>query len=580
MGEGKVVPKSSIFSSQQPFKVSRAALGLFLATIFLAALLTISTVQNINRAHGLMERFLSQKGETIIKAVEAAMRTSFMHHMGKEDTLHTLLTESSRANDIVFIVITDSDGNVLSQTDNSPDVRHIEIDTSQIQHSDMAFTSMEEETGILTISKRLNLQVHITGNPMMEAGQHGATMDGHQFTDAYISIGLFTEEFDAARQQDVQHAIFMGAILFLVGSAGLYILFLYQGIRVAKSTLANMQLYTENVIESIPVGLVTLDIEDRVVSCNRKTEEILGKSLEITQGKRMKDAFPECQINPAEICDAILDYSTDCCTPDGNNVPVKIGGSSLVNDEGERIGTVLVIRDMSMIREMEQQLERTRRMAALGKMAAGIAHEIRNPLGTLRGFAHFFGNQEGATAESKEYAELMKSEVDRLNRNISALLQFARPREPHIETVNLDGLISKTVVLMEGDFSKQALNSHYQCNTDITLEADPDMLLQVLMNLLKNSVNATPTGGEVSISAVEDQHHVRIVISDNGSGMTEQVRERMFDPFFTTRNTGTGLGLSVSHQIIEQHNGTFEVKTAPGEGTSVTIILPKTKGAR
>ncbi len=294
----------------------------------------------------------------------------------------------------------------------------------------------------------------------------------------------------------------------------------------------------------------------------------------------MNKAFPGCSLNTSEICDAILEYAMDCSTSDGRTVTVKVGGSSLVNDEGEKIGTVLVIRDMSMIREMEQQLERTRRMAALGKMAAGIAHEIRNPLGTLRGFAHYFGNQQGATAESKNYAELMKSEIDRLNHNVSGLLQFARPREPQVVSVNLDALISKTVALMENDFSRHTLTFRYCCNTDITLEADPDMLLQVLMNLLKNSVIATPAGGEIYLSASQDQHLVRITIADNGSGMTEQEREKMFDPFFTTRKTGTGLGLSVSHQIIEQHSGTFEVITAPGRGTSVTIVLPKMQGAR
>ena len=170
----------------------------------------------------------------------------------------------------------------------------------------------------------------------------------------------------------------------------------------------------------------------------------------------------------------------------------------------------------------------------------------------------------------------MTSEVDRLNRNVSGLLQFARPREPQLVNTNLDTLISRTVVLMENDFSRQALNFHWQCNTDIVVSVDPDLVLQVLMNLLKNSVHATSTGGEVSISTSEDEHHVRIAVSDNGKGMTEQEREKMFDPFFTTRKTGTGLGLAVSHQIIEQHGGTLEVKTAEGEGTTVTIILPKT----
>jgi len=575
--EGKA-SKSSLFSPRLPFKVSRTALGLILATVFLAILLTFSTVQNINRAQGLMEHFLQQKGETVIKAVEAAMRTSLIHHMGEEDALRTLLTESSRANDIVFVVISDSEGNVLSQTENAPNAQLFKSDRSRIQGSDQSVTATDAETGILIISKQLSLHPHLTRMPMMMAARQSSANEEHPYNDAMISIGLFTEEFDIARKQDVQHAIFMGAILFLVGSAGLYVLFLYQGIRVAKSTLANMKIYTENVIESIPVGLVTLDSDDNVVSCNRKMEEILGRPLETIQGRKMKEAFPDCLIDSTEICKSILDYSTECSAGDGTNIPVKIGGSSLVNNEGENIGTVLVVRDMSLIRNMEQQLERSRRMAALGKMAAGIAHEIRNPLGTLRGFAHYFGNQAGASEESKKYADLMESEVERLNRNISGLLQFARPREPNIENVNLDHLISKTVALMERDISEKTLNFHYQCNTDITLDADPDMLLQVLMNLLKNSISATSAGGEVSLSTHEEQHHIRIVVSDNGVGMTEQDRDKMFDPFFTTRKTGTGLGLAVSHQIVEQLNGSFEVRTAPGEGTSVTIVLPKEQG--
>jgi two-component system sensor histidine kinase HydH len=405
-------------------------------------------------------------------------------------------------------------------------------------------------------------------------------MSKHPLAGSVISIGLFTDEFDAARRQDVQHTIFMGAILFLVGSAGLYVLFLYQGIRVARSTLANMRIYTENVIESIPVGLVTLGSDDRVVSCNRKMEEITGYPMEKIQDKKINDAFPDCQIDTSQIIESILDYSTECHTVGGKIVPIKIGGSAIVNNQGETIGTVLVVRDMSMIREMEQQLERSRRMAALGKMAAGIAHEIRNPLGTLRGFAHYFGNQVGANEESKKYANLMESEVDRLNRNISGLLQFARPREPNLVHVNLDDLISKTVALMEGDFSENTLNLHYQCNTDVRFKTDPDMLLQVLMNLLKNSIAASSVGGEVSLSLHEESHTVRIVVSDNGCGMTEQEREKMFDPFFTTRASGTGLGLAVSHQIIEQMNGSFEIETAPDVGTSVTIVLPIEQGER
>jgi two-component system sensor histidine kinase HydH len=228
---------------------------------------------------------------------------------------------------------------------------------------------------------------------------------------------------------------------------------------------------------------------------------------------------------------------------------------------------------------MEQQLERSRRMAALGTMAAGIAHEIRNPLGTLKGFAHYFGNQPSTTEESRNYAKLMESEIDRLNRNISGLLQFARPREPNIVKVSLDDLIGRTVALMERDFSEQGLNFHYRCNTGVNIHTDPDMLMQVLLNLLKNSIAATPEGGEVSLSTKNGTEQIRITVSDSGKGMTEQESEKMFDPFFTTRKTGTGLGLAVSHQIMEQLGGTFEVITSPETGTTVTVVLPYEKEA-
>ena len=573
--------KTSIFSSNQAFKVSRTALGLILATLFLAVLLTFSTLENINRAQGLMERFLLQKGETIIRAVEAALRTSLIHHMDSDgDPLSTLLAESGRENDIVFIIIADREGHVIAQTHNAPDVDVVRNGHAEALSTGESVTAIDKQTGIFTISKRLSWQAQLSATPMPEA--HSRRMSKHRgtFDGSTISIGLFTDGYVTAQKQDIQHAIFMGAILFLVGSAGLYLLFLYHSVRVTKSTLANMKLYTDNVIESIPVGIVTLDSMDRVVSCNKKTEEILGRPFGELQGETIDDAFPGCHIKSTDIRNSILDYSTECSTSDGRNVAVKIGGSSLLDSEGNTIGTVLVIRDMSLIRDMELQLERSRRMAALGKMAAGIAHEIRNPLGTLRGFAHYFGNKDGATQESKGYAALMVSEVDRLNRNVSALLQFARPRDLQFVSVNLDALIAKTVALMESDFANHALNFHWQCNTDVTVEADPDLLLQVLMNLLKNSISATASGGEISITGSEDEHHVRIIVSDTGDGMTEQECEKMFDPFFTTRKSGTGLGLAVSHQIIEQHQGVIEVETVKGQGTTMTVVLPTRRGSR
>ena len=569
--------KYEIPSTPISFRLSRASLGFIFATVILAVLTGFSTYKNIRRGQNLMEQFLLQKGETVIRSIEAGHRTSMMHHMSEGNPLHTLISENIRDDDIAFIRIVNENNRVIDETA-SPTVSDLSAQQiDRIIRTGMPVTELHNELRIFTVSNLFQPKNH--GQGTMMAGSYRMPSAGTPDDPAQqiISIGLITDEFDTARKQDMQHALFMGGILFLIGSVGIYFLFLYQAIRVAKSTLTDMKLYTDNVIESIPAGLITLDAQNRVVSCNRKAEEIFRRTKEEIQGKTITETLPGCSFNCRDICNTAVDLSDEFITDDGRHIPIKISGSCLINPEGRSIGTVLILRDMSSIREMEQQLERSRRMVALGKMAAGIAHEIRNPLGTLRGFAHYFGSRPEANEESKSYANLMISEVDRLNRNVSGLLQFARPREPQFLPVDLDELLAKTAALMESDFANHGLNFYWQRNTGITVFADPDLLLQVLMNLIKNSIHATPPGGQISLTGSESEQNIRITVSDTGSGMNEHEREKMFDPFFTTGKTGTGLGLAVSHQIIEQHQGVFEVETASGKGTTVTLVLPKRK---
>jgi two-component system sensor histidine kinase HydH len=188
--------KTNILSTRLPFKASPAALGLILATLFLAILLTFSTLENINRAQGLMERFLLQKGETIIRAVEAGLRTSLMHHMDSSGTpLNTLLTESSRENDIVFIIINDRDGDVIAQTNNAPEAVRIREGHAEALSTRESMTAIDKQTGIFTITKYLTLQARLAGMAMM--GDHTPRLSDNRnkLNGATISIGLFTEEY-------------------------------------------------------------------------------------------------------------------------------------------------------------------------------------------------------------------------------------------------------------------------------------------------------------------------------------------------------------------------------------------------
>lgn len=570
--------KHAIPQSAPSFRLSRAAIGLLLATLVLAVLFSFSTLKNINRAQTLMESFLTDKGETIIRSIEAGSRAAMimMHHMRRVDPLHNLLTENSKEEDIVFIRVYNLDGSVFDQAGAEGAVELAQADLESLLKSNKVLKDINREAGIFTLMKSFTMSDRILRmHELAEDRTQNEWQKNPPQRQKIISVGLLTKEFDLARKQDVRHALFMGAILFLVGTAGLYFLFLYQKMLLTGATLADMKLYTDSVIESIPVSLITLDANNCIVSCNKNTQEILGYPIEELVNRDIDKALPGCSNTIVEDCGSLYEQSVELGTREGKSIPLNINCSPLVNHENEHIGKVLIVKDMSSIKQMELQLERSRRMAALGKMAAGIAHEIRNPLGTLRGFAQFFGGKPGTGEEEKEYSALMISEIDRLNQTVSGLLQFSRPRDLQLQYFSLEDLVKKTVTLMESDLAIHNVQFNVRTDPAIELNADPDLLLQVLMNLLRNSINATKVGGRISLVCSEDENFTRIAITDNGCGMSDKERERMFDPFFTTTKIGTGLGLAVSHQIIEQHHGTFEVQTEKERGTTITVKLPK-----
>lgn len=560
-----------------PFALSKAAFGLLLATILLGIILALSTIQNINRARTIMGEFLYQKGQTIIKSIEAGTRTSMMHHMSDSNPLQSLLQENSLDSEVRFIRITDDQGALIAQAGETLEETDQEL-ASRALASETPVYNLDQSLGTFTMVKIFQ--------PIYPGLKRGGKMSRtwqrwhgrFNKPDAMIiSLGLQTEKFDVARRQDVRHALLMGGVLFMLGSCAFYFLNTYQAMRVTRSTLANMELYTNNVIESMPAGLITLDANDNILSCNHNAESILGMPLEDMRGKGAMGVFggslSQAALNREQPFESSLDYAG----PDGRSLSLTLHGSPLLDSTGQPLGRVLIFSDISHLKALEQQLERSRRMSALGTMAAGIAHEIRNPLGTLRGFAQYFGKQSEKGSKGREYADLMVSEVDRLNQNVSALLQFARQPEPHCTKVRLEAVIEKATALMEADIAGRGLTINRDGLEDMELWADGDLLLQVIMNLLKNSSAATPEGGTIWIGTGCVNDEILLSVTDNGRGMPAEEKERMFDPFFTTKKEGTGLGLAVSHQILEQHGGRFEVDSTPGKGTSVTMIFPLTQ---
>ncbi len=571
--------------NKSTFHFSKPLLAILVVTIMLAGLLFSNTMRNSNREQKIMENFLFDEGMTLIRSFEAGARTTMMHEMmSVQLPIITLLNETAKVERIAFITIIGKDGQVIASAGMHDPTTDNEL-TREVFKTSRPVTRMLNEDSEEPIYEIATIFKTLTGDaPQMMRSrwrQRNPTMLQLEKGEAVIHIGLLTGEFIRAREQDFRHTVFMGAILFLLGSAGLYFLFLYQGMLVTRLTLNNMKLYTKNIIESMPDGLIVLNAKGAMTSCNPRAIEFTDMSREQLKGKMPADLFygwPQTDFiqagSDAPQDSQISSFSYTFIHPDKTEIPVEISGSPLLDNSGMNLGAVLLLRDLREIRNMEQQLARSQRLASLGRMAAGIAHEIRNPLGTLRGFAQYFGSKAEDDA-SKEYSNLMVGEVDRLNTIISTLLQFSRPRDPDFDEVNITELLEKTYKLMEYDFADSKMEIILENVCSETIEADSDLLLQVLLNLLKNSLNASKAGDSVTLSCQNNETSIFITITDTGVGMNREEREQMFDPFFTTRKAGTGLGLAVCYQIVEQHHGTFEVQSQVGQGTAVTIILPK-----
>ena len=225
--------------------------------------------------------------------------------------------------------------------------------------------------------------------------------------------------------------------------------------------------------------------------------------------------------------------------------------------------------------KLEKELQRSERLAALGKMAAGVAHELRNPLSSIKGLAVLLQSHLSASGKDAETAEMLVKEVERLNRSIGELLDYAKPGQLKREPTAIAEVIRKTVSLIQVDAESYGISITLGLADDLPpVQIDPDKLNQVLLNLLLNALQAMPDGGELSVRTAREGRMLVIAITDSGVGISPENLQRVFDPYFTTKSDGTGLGLAMSAKIVEEHGGAITISSVPDEHTEVRVLLP------
>ncbi len=346
--------------------------------------------------------------------------------------------------------------------------------------------------------------------------------------------------------------------------------------------LINVQDYTASILRSITSGVLTVGPDGSVATANPAAERMLGMSEVEMVPKPIGRLFRDDGGLSADVAKVLSGRvplvlrEAKLVTPIGREVHVQVSTSRMRAVGGTVLGAVVTLEDVSDIRALTDQLIRADRLAAMGELTAGVAHEVRNPLGVIRASVQLLEDAQCDPARIHEAAEVIKQEIDRLDKVIKALLDFGRPSKPTLVKTDLIGVL-EDVVLFTSRFAKQA-NVHISFAPPDDLPGvygDPDQLKQVFLNLVTNAVQAMDqtAGGNIALFAKSDGDYVTVTVSDTGPGIAPEDITKVFDPFFTKRAEGTGLGLTIVHRIIDEHDGHIEVESSP-RGTTFTVTLP------
>ena len=351
----------------------------------------------------------------------------------------------------------------------------------------------------------------------------------------------------------------------------------------ATRSLADLRALHERIVESIRSGVITTDLQGRIYTFNAAAEEITGYKPTEVRGLDASMFFGDMSRQIVDSMNAAADgqlsprFQADCLTPNGLALRLGFTIAPLFAESGETSGMVITFQDLTNVRALEETSRRQDRMAAVGRMAASIAHEIRNPLAAMRGSIQMLHSEMEDNTDQAQLMEIILRESDRLNKIVADYLNYARPRPAELKNVDVRSVISETFKLLRN--SSEIVDGH-KLEEDLPqrptiVSGDPEQLKQVCWNIARNAMKSMPDGGTFKVSLQEaSDHRLRITFADDGCGMSPEQVEHLFEPFTSTTG-GTGLGLSIVYQIIRDHNGTINVRSRVGGGTTITIELPK-----
>ena len=360
-----------------------------------------------------------------------------------------------------------------------------------------------------------------------------------------------------------------------------------------------LEAFNQNIIQSLDSGLLTIDLSGNINFLNRTAEKILGRDGEPLKDTSIYDLFPKInevvervKMKVPESSPDYQRYETLLTNHEGGKIYLGFSFSPLTDPEGSLIGHTLIFQDITKFKEMEEQMKRVDKMAAVGALAAGMAHEIRNPLASLSGSIQMLKTELTLDDPQQHLMEITLRESERLNALITDFLLFAQPPQSHKIVYPIGKILEETLDLFihSPSFHDGIRILRPSPHEGIRISIDPDQMKQVFWNLFINAAQSMSNGGEIQVHLgkgnalgitslslsppVRDKEWVKVSIVDSGKGIPLEEKEKIFEPFFTTKENGTGLGLSIVHKIVENHKGLIKVDSELGRGSTFTIFLP------
>ena len=347
--------------------------------------------------------------------------------------------------------------------------------------------------------------------------------------------------------------------------------------------------YLNDILESQTNGVLVVDRTGNITTCNKTTGTITGIKPQSCLGKSLNEVFPLFESVVAQLAKSrgeTISQDKDISNANRGTLHIRISASPVWDNHGGQIGTILILQDMTEFRRMEELAQRNQRLREMGEMAAGIAHEIRNPLASIELFASLLKKDLEGDSEKENLVHHIRAGVQNMDRIISTLLLFAKSAQPSRQQCDINLLLTECLEGINSVIVPENINVIRKSGPGTLLaNGDRELLRQVFPNLINNAIQAMPDGGELSLitqkSSVHnsengstDRQYISVIITDNGIGMSTDNLAKVFNPFFTTKDKGTGIGLAISHNIIKAHQGTIDAASEEGKGTSFTVKIP------